>query len=123
MLGPSKYGPYALGKSGEDVALQYLEKKKYKIIARSFRMFRGEIDIIAYDRKTLVFVEVKARKSKDFGAPEESVTPNKQQQIMKIAEGFLAKNNLQEVECRFDVISLLFTEDNGYSIHHIKDAF
>ena len=122
-MGSNKYEPYAFGKSGEEVALQYLENKKYRITAKSFRMFRGEIDIIAYDRSTLVFVEVKARKSRDFGAPEESVTPSKQRQIRKIAEGFLAKNNLQNVECRFDVISLLFTEDNGYSIHHIKDAF
>lgn len=122
-MGSDKYEPHALGKSGEEVALQYLEKKKYKIIARSFRMFRGEIDIIAYDRKILVFVEVKARKSRDFGAPEESVTPNKQRQIRKIANGFLAKNNLQNVECRFDVISLLFADNVGYSIHHIKSAF
>jgi len=122
-LGSNKYEPHAFGKSGEEVALQYLEKKKYGIIARSFRMFRGEIDIIAYDRKTLVFVEVKARKSRDFGAPEESVTPSKQRQIRKIAQGFLAKKNLQSVECRFDVISLIFTDDKGYSIDHIKDAF
>jgi putative endonuclease len=119
----NKYEPHALGQSGEEAALQYLEKKKYKIIARSFRMFKGEIDIIAYDRKTLVFVEVKARRSRDFGAPEESVTPNKQRQIRKIAGGFLAKNDLQDVECRFDVISLLFADDNRYSIHHIKNAF
>jgi len=122
-LGSNKYEPHALGKSGEELALQYLENKKYRIIAKSFRMFRGEIDIIAYDRKTLVFVEVKTRKSRDFGFPEESVTPNKQRQIIKIAEGFLAKNNLQNVECRFDVVSVLFRVDKGYSIHHIKNAF
>lgn len=86
-------------------------------------MFRGEIDIVAYDQKTLVFVEVKARKSRKFGSPEESVTPSKQRQIKKIAQGFLVKNNLQDVECRFDVISLLFTEEEGFSIQHIKDAF
>ena len=86
-------------------------------------MFRGEIDIIAQDRNTLVFVEVKTRKSRDFGLPEESVIPSKQQQIKKIAQGFLAKNNLQDVECRFDVISLFIDENEGYSIHHIKNAF
>ena len=122
-MASNKYEPYTLGKSGEEAALQYLEKNKYRVIARSFRMFRGEIDIIAYDRKTLVFFEVKTRKSREFGVPEESVTPNKQRQIMKIANGFLAKNNLQNVECRFDVISLFFTDDNKYSIHHIKNAF
>lgn len=119
----NKQSPYALGKSGEKIALHYLRDKKYKIIAKSFRLFRGEIDIIALDRKTLVFVEVKTRKSRDFGLPEESVIPSKQKQIKKIAQGFLAKNNLQDVECRFDVISLFFDENEGCSIHHIKNAF
>jgi len=86
-------------------------------------LFRGEIDIIAYDQKTLVFVEVKTRRSTDYGFPEESVTPSKQQQIRKIAQGFLTKNNLQDVECRVDVISLSFDEKEEDSIRHNKDAF
>ncbi len=115
--------PFDLGKLGEKIALHFLEDNKYKVTARSYRLFRGEIDIIAYDQKTLVFVEVKTRRSTDYGFPEESVTPSKQQQIRKIAQGFLVKNNLQDVECRFDVISLSFDEKEGYSICHIKDAF
>lgn len=115
--------PYALGQSGEEFALRYLKDKNYRIVAKSFRMLRGEIDIIAYERKTLVFVEVKTRKSSDFGFPEESVTPAKQRQIIKIARGFMAKNNLQDVECRFDVLSLSFKEDEGYTVSHIKNAF
>ncbi len=114
---------HTLGKSGEKIALRYLEGQKYRVVARNFRLFRGEIDIIAYDRKTLVFIEVKTRKSTDFGLPEESVTPSKQKQIKKIAQWFLTKNDLDEVECRFDIISLIFNEDAGYSIRHIKDAF
>ena len=86
-------------------------------------MFRGEIDIVAYDKSTLVFVEVKTRKSTDYGLPEESITLSKQEQIKKIAQGFLTKNNLHETECRFDVVSLTLDEDKGYSIRHIKDAF
>lgn len=119
----SQHTPHALGKSGEKIALRYLEDKKYRILARNFRLFRGEIDIIALDRKTLVFVEVKTRKSTDFGMPEESVTPSKQEQIRKIAQGFLTKNNLNETECRFDVISLIFDEGKGFSIRHIQNAF
>ncbi len=115
--------PHALGKSGEKVALRYLEDKKYKIVAKNFRLFRGEIDIVAYDKRTLVFVEVKTRKSADFGLPEESVTLSKQKQIKRIAQGFLTKNNLYEKECRFDVISLTIDEGKGYSIRHIKNAF
>ncbi len=115
--------PHALGKSGEKVALRFLEDKKYKIVAENFRLFRGEIDIIAYDKNTVVFVEVKTRKSTDFGLPEESVTGAKQEQIKKIAQGFLTKNNLHEIECRFDVVSVTLEEDKGYSIRHIKNAF
>ncbi len=115
--------PYNLGRYGEEIALKYLKKKKYNIVKRGFRLFRGEIDIIAYDRKILVFIEVKTRRSKAFGLPEESVTISKQKQIKKVAQGFLAFNNLQDVECRFDVISLTFSKDKSYLISHIKDAF
>lgn len=86
-------------------------------------MFRGEIDIIAFERGTLVFFEVKTRRSKDFGLPEESVTKAKQNQVKKIAQGFLVKNGLEDVECRFDVISISLDENQEYSIRHIKDAF
>ena len=119
----TQHSPHALGKSGEKTALRYLKDKKYRILARNFRLFRGEIDIIALDRKILVFVEVKTRKRTDFGMPEESVTPSKQEQIKKIAQGFLTKNNLNETECRFDVVSLIFDEGEGFSIRHIQNAF
>lgn len=115
--------PHALGKAGEKVALRYLKDNKYKIVAANFRLFRGEIDIVAYDKRTLVFIEVKTRKSTDFGLPEESVTGAKQEQIKKIAQGFLTKNNLHETECRFDVVSITLDESKGYSIRHIKNAF
>lgn len=119
----NKQTPFDLGKLGEKIALHFLEDNKYKVIAKNYRLFRGEIDIIAYDQKTLVFVEVKTRRSTNYGFPEESVMSSKQQQIRKIAHGFLTKNNLQDVECRFDVISLSFDEKEEYSIRHIKDAF
>ena len=115
--------PYDLGKAGEEVALKYLKRKKFKIIKKGFRLYKGEIDVIAYDRKTLVFVEVKTRRSSSFGLPEESVTTAKQRQIKKIAQGFMAFNNLENVECRFDVISLILKKNDGYSICHFKDAF
>ncbi len=118
-----KQSTHALGKSGERAALRYLKNKKYKILTPNFRLFRGEIDIIALDKNTLVFVEVKTRKSTDFGLPEESVTPSKQRQIKRIAQGFLMRNNLQDAECRFDVISILFDQNQGYRIRHIQNAF
>jgi len=122
-LEKDKDTPHALGKSGEKIALRFLKNKKYKIITKNYRLFRGEIDIIAQKSNILVFVEVKTRRSKNFGFPEESVTPSKQQQIKKIAQGFLVKNNLQDIECRFDVISLSFNDNEKFSVHHIKNAF
>jgi putative endonuclease len=113
----------ALGLSGEEAAAAYLQKKKYRIISRGFRFHRGEIDIIAYDGKVLVFVEVKTRRSTDFGTPEESVTPLKQRQIRKLAEAYLMLNNLGDTACRFDILSLISDGRQGYRIRHIPDAF
>lgn len=114
---------HVLGRTGEEVALNYLTKKKYKIVTRGFRFHRGEIDIIAYDRDTLVFIEVKTRKHFTFGFPEEAVTHRKQEQIRKIAEGYLMKNRLSDVPCRFDILSIHVNDKEQYNIHHIQDAF
>lgn len=113
-----------LGKKGEDAAVRYLERKKYQVVSRGFRMFRGEIDIVAYDRRrTLVFAEVKTRTNRNFGFPEESVTSAKQDQIRKIAQGYLVKNRVGDIPCRFDVISVLIEDDRPPVITHIEDAF
>jgi putative endonuclease len=114
---------YELGKSGEDVAIEYLKNKRYKIVDKGFRFLRGEIDIIAYDGETLVFIEVKTRKSNGFGQPEESVTHAKRKQLRKVAQGYLLRKHLEDVECRFDVLSLTFDELEGYAVNHITDAF
>ena len=114
---------HAIGRSGEKLALSYLEKNKYRVIEKGFRLYRGEIDLICLDGAALVFVEVKTRRSQPFSLPEESVTPAKQDQIRKIAAGYLQKNGLHDVECRFDVISVIIDEDLSPSISHIKNAF
>jgi putative endonuclease len=113
----------ALGRSGEDVAAAYLRKKKFRIVCRGFRFHKGEIDIIARDGDTLVFIEVKTRRNRRFGRPEEAVTPPKQNQIRRLAEAYLALNDLADVPCRFDVLSLLWDEKDGPRVHHIRDAF
>jgi len=112
-----------LGREGEEAAVRFLKKKRFKIVERGFRMLRGEIDIIAYDRKTLVFVEVKTRSGAGFGIPEESVTFAKQDQLRKIAQGYLVKKRLGDIPCRFDVVSVS-TDDRGRpTIRHIENAF
>jgi putative endonuclease len=113
----------ALGRSGEDIAVSYLLKKKFRIICRGFRFHKGEIDIIARDGDTLVFIEVKTRRNLDFGRPEEAVTPPKQNQIRRLAAAYLAMNNLADFPCRFDVLSLFWNEKEGPQVRHIKDAF
>jgi putative endonuclease len=118
-----KPGTQALGRDGEEIAFSYLLGKKYDIIARRFRMFRGEIDIIARDGETLVFVEVKARADESCGRPEEAVTPAKQRQIRRIAQGYLIMNPHPGVDCRFDVIAILLRGPDDYRLEHFVDAF
>lgn len=118
-----KIKAYELGKSGEDVALEYLRKIKYKITDKGFRFLRGEIDLIAWDGSTLVFVEVKTRNLSPFGYPEESVNSAKRSQIRRVARGYLLKNTMEDVECRFDVLTLTIDDSRRWSINHIKNAF
>ncbi|MFQ6038392.1 MAG: YraN family protein [Candidatus Aminicenantales bacterium] len=115
--------PHELGRLGEEIALQYLQSKGYRIAEKGFRLPIGEIDIIAYDKDTLVFVEVKARMQTGLGLPEESVTPKKQEQIRKVASGYLARHDLEDVACRFDVISLTFNDTGSHTLSHLVDAF
>ena len=120
---PKTITPFELGKIGEKRALKYLIKKKFKIIEQGFHLYKGEIDIIAYDRDTLVFVEVKTRRNYKYGRPEEAVTPAKQQQIRKIAQAFLTKNHIKDIKCRFDVLALRYDMDKKFKIEHFIDAF
>ena len=112
----------AKGRAGEDTAVDYLTKKGYHILERNFRFERGEIDIIAVDKEDLVFVEVKARRSKAFGDPEDALTAAKCNQIRKVAEGYLSECNIDDQQCRFDVIAIEYEEDVPV-IRHLVDAF
>ena len=107
-----------VGRYGESIAEQYLKKQKYKIVDRNFFCHFGEIDLIAWDGESVIFVEVKSRKDDQFGLPREAVTWRKQQTIVKCATYWLYKNKQTGVPVRFDVIEIL-----GDKINHIKDAF
>ncbi len=120
---PKKKPTLPLGRNGENIALAYLRKKKFRIIESGFRFQRGEIDLVAWDRETLVFVEVKARTGNSYGRPEESVTPAKQDQIRKLARGYLALRRLDGVPCRFDVVAVRLRGDGPPRVDHFKDAF
>ncbi len=113
----------ALGRIGEDLACEALRKKGYELVGRGFRLFRGEIDIIARDGETLAFVEVKTRADESFGRPEEAVTPAKQRQIRRIARGYLLEHPCGEAGCRFDVVSIVYRGPGDYRLEHFIDAF
>ncbi|MDD5107991.1 MAG: YraN family protein [Candidatus Omnitrophica bacterium] len=110
------------GKQAEKAAADFLKANGYKILQCNYRNKFGEIDIIAQDKATICFVEVKARHSLNLGAPEEAVFARKQRQICKVAVGYLKTNNLLERLSRFDVLTLLYTDDLP-KISLIKDAF
>ncbi|MFH1941200.1 MAG: YraN family protein [bacterium] len=111
-----------VGKRGEDEAVRYLKSKDYGIVERNFRAERGEIDIIAKDGDTLVFVEVKTKAHEGFGEPEDWVDRRKQEQIGKVAMRYLQDKNLCGVDCRFDVVSVIL-KDGMKEIRHLEDAF
>ena len=108
-----------LGYLGEKLASEYLEKNKYKILIRNFYCKQGEIDIIAKDKKEIVFIEVKTRTSNSFGKPSEAVNKIKQKHMYRAAKYFLYKTNLLEEVIRFDVIEVLL-KDGKFNINHIK---
>jgi putative endonuclease len=110
------------GKVGEDLAANFLERKGLKIIKRNYRFERGEIDLIAEEGDELVFVEVKARRSSAFGAPEDAVTEEKQKQVHAVADGYLFEYDIDNRPCRFDVVAVEFKNGNA-EIRHIRDAF
>lgn len=116
-------GKQALGRSGEDIAAQYLKKQKYRLLDRNYRCPAGEIDLILGKKEWLVFVEVKARTSADFGEPEEAVTGHKKKRILSAAEWYVAENRLEDRSLRFDVISVVFGEGKPPAVTHFPAAF
>jgi putative endonuclease len=96
------------GKTGEDLACGELERRGYAILARRHRCRGGEIDIIARDGATLVFVEVKTRNGHVFGDAAEAVTGLKQRRIVRLASEYVMRHRLHECACRFDVVSIHF---------------
>lgn len=96
-----------LGKVGEDLAVQELERRGYAVLARRYRTRHGEIDIVADDHGTLVFVEVKARVDVVFGTAAEAVTPHKQRRLVRMAEQYLTAQRIVDRPCRFDVVAIM----------------
>jgi putative endonuclease len=112
----------AFGKSGEDLACKELERRGYAILARRHRCRGGELDIVARDGPTLVFVEVKARHGYAFGAAAEAVTAYKRHRIVRLALEYVMQHHLTGCPCRFDVVSI-HMDANRSTIDVFQNAF
>lgn len=113
----------ALGQWGEDLAAEYLLQQGFKILVRNYRAPVGEIDIIASNRKHLLFVEVKTRRGTGFGLPQEAVGIRKQKQIIRTAQWYLNQEKIGKLQPRFDVVAILCQSDQTATIQHLTDAF
>ena len=109
------------GKRGEEIAVKYLMDKGYEILERNWRNRHQEVDIIAKEGKELVIVEVKTRKSNNYGEPDLAVNRQKQRLLISAANAYIFRHNL-DVDTRFDIISIVFN-DGEPAIDHIEDAF
>ncbi|OFX14272.1 MAG: YraN family protein [Armatimonadetes bacterium RBG_16_58_9] len=103
-------------------AASELGKRGYRIIGSNYRCRSGEIDLIARDGDTLVFVEVRCKRTADYGTPAESITQAKQQKLAATAQHYLIEHGLEDVDCRFDVAEVS-PANGGLAVHVIRDAF
>ena len=110
-----------LGKKGEQLAVDYLLKNKYKIVARNYRFDKAEVDIIAKQSDTLAIIEVKTRSTSEFGNPQDFVKPKQIQRLVKAVDEYVTLNDL-DVDVRFDIIAII-KEGNTYNIEHLENAF
>jgi putative endonuclease len=114
-------GPF--GRHCETVAAQFLTRKGYRIVHQNYRTARGEIDLIAYDGPTLVFVEVKARRSDAFGEPHWSIDRKKQTRLGRLAAHYLHRHRLREQACRFDLVFIQADRGQTPVIQLLQNAF
>ena len=112
----------ALGKTGENLACGELERRGYVILARRYRRRGGELDVIARDGQTLVFVEVKTRDGREFGEGVDAVTARKRRRITQVALDYVARHGLTDCPCRFDVVSIQI-DGSRSTIHLFQSAF
>lgn len=111
------------GKKGELLASSFLERQGYKILEKNYKTRYGEIDIIGNDKGCVVFVEVRAKASDNFCAPEYTIDKRKQLQVAKAALVYIKLKHLQDKDCRFDVVCIRGVDSKSPNTELIKDAF
>jgi putative endonuclease len=118
------FPPRTLGQRGEAAAAKFLKRLGYKIVARGQRSVLGELDLVAVDGRTVVFVEVKTRESHQAGGPEEAITDEKQRRLTRLALGYLKRHGLLECPARFDVVAVTWPKGSRRpQIEHVPNAF
>jgi len=115
-------GRMRTGKKGEDIACAYLKSRGYRIVERNYKCPLGELDIVARDGDAIVFVEVKSRKSEEFGDPQLAVGLEKQKKVSRISLTYLKEKHLYPCNARFDVVAIKMLPD-GITIELIQNAF
>lgn len=112
-----------LGPAGEKVAARHLRRRGYRILSRNYDCRAGEIDLIAADGDTIVFVEVKTRREESAADPEVNVTYHKRRRLTQAARYYLMEKSAQDRPCRFDVVAVLMPEGGQPAVEHFIDAF
>lgn len=112
-----------IGDEGEELAVSYLESKGYTILERNYYFERAEVDIVAYDKTCIVFVEVKKRATADYGKPEEFITESKIENLYKAAEAWIYERKMDTAPARFDVIAITQQNNEAPDIRHFENAF
>ena len=114
----------ALGRAGEEIAARHLLAQGYAIIERNVALKVGEIDIVARDGDVVVLVEVRARRSTAWGGALESVGPQKQRKLARVARAYLGLRGLEHLPCRFDVVAVTWLPGaGGPQVEHVRNAF
>ncbi len=112
-----------VGPAGEKVAAEHLRRAGYRIVARNYRCPVGEIDLIALDGDSVVFVEVKTRRDTRAADPEVNVTCDKRRRLTRVAKHYLMQKSAQQQPSRFDVVSVVMPSDGKPDVEHFIDAF
>lgn len=115
--------PHSIGSKGEELALSFLLGLGYHLLERNYRCRFGEVDLIMQDGDEIVFIEVKTRRSIDFGVPQEAVGAGKQGKIRKLAAQYMMYKRKEEYQPRFDVIAIRIDREGNHTIDHFKNAF
>jgi len=117
-------GRDALGRRGEDLAAEFLRRRGFRIVARRERVLRGDIDIVALDGRTVVFVEVRGRTDTRHGHPAETVGPAKRRRIAELANAYIRRHRLQDCQVRIDVVTVTFGAAGSEPVvEHFENAF